>query len=108
MRRLVAFLALALLAPGCATAKVDWNSRVGNYTFDDAVTEMGVPDRQATLSDGSVVGEWLMRRGGSYGSWYYSPGFRFHTYDINEFPDSYVRLTFGPDKQLVRAAKFAR
>ena len=47
-------LALAtVLMVGCKTTKpIDWNSRVGTYTFDQAVTELGPPDKQATLSDG--------------------------------------------------------
>lgn len=104
----VSFLAAALLLLGCATTRVDWNSRVGQYSYDDAITEMGVPDRQATLSDGSIVAEWLERRGGAYGTAYHSRYSRFHTYDVHEFPDRYLRLTFGPDRQLARAANFAR
>ncbi len=34
-------MALALFAvAGCATAKIDWAGRVGNYTFDQAVVEL--------------------------------------------------------------------
>jgi hypothetical protein len=55
----ILFLAAALFA-GCATTKsVDWNSRVGNYTYDQAVTEFGMPDRQSRLSDGKVVSKWF-------------------------------------------------
>lgn len=100
---------LAAVFIGCATTKIDWNSRVGSYTFDEAITELGVPDRQATLSDGTVVAEWLTGRGGAYGNSYnwgrYS---RFQTVDIHEMPDRYLRLTFGPDKRLARAGDFSR
>ena len=111
MRRfpaLLTFLAAAVLLLGCATTRVDWNSRVGQYSYDDAVTEMGVPDRQATLSDGSIVAEWLERRGGAYGTSFHSRYSRFQTYDVHEFPDRFLRLTFGPDRLLSRAANFAR
>ena len=54
---------LALMAAfiaGCQTTKpVDWNSRIGNYTFDQAVTELGPPDKQARLSDGKIVCKWF-------------------------------------------------
>jgi hypothetical protein len=93
---------------GCATTKIDWNSRVGLYSYDDAISELGVPDRQATLSDGSIVGEWLQYRGGAYGTTHYSRWSRFQTYDVHEFPDRYLRLTFGPDKLLRQAGTFAR
>lgn len=51
--------ALLILLNGCATApKADWAGRVGSWTLDDAVREMGPPDRTARLSDGSTVAEW--------------------------------------------------
>ena len=52
-------LLLALLAlTGCATRnKIDWSARVGNYTFDQTVLELGPPDKQTKLSDGTVVAE---------------------------------------------------
>ena len=109
MRHLpVLFAALALFIAGCATTKIDWGSRIGSYTFDDAVVELGVPDRQATLTDGSIVAEWLTRRGGAYAHGYSFPRGRFHTYDITEMPDRYLRLIFGPDRTLARAGNFAR
>ncbi len=41
---------LILFATGCATTRsVDWASRIGVLTYDEAVLEMGVPERQATL-----------------------------------------------------------
>jgi len=66
MLSLLMTLALAVLAAaGCATAKpIDWNSRVGSYTFDQAVTELGPPDKQAKLSDGKTVAQWITHRSG--------------------------------------------
>ena len=103
--RLAATLGLLLIAGGCATHRIDWAARVGNYTFDQAVGELGPPDKQATLQDKSVVAEWLTRRGyvyrspayGYYGS-YYPPV--YPTYVDSYTPDSFLRLTFGPDGQL--------
>lgn len=105
---ILAGLAALFFLVGCATTKIDWNSRIGQYTYDDAVSELGVPDRQATLSDGSVVAEWLTSRGGAYGHSYHFRGSRFHTYDINEFPDRFLRLTFGADRKLNAAGQFSR
>jgi hypothetical protein len=102
------FVVLVLFLTGCATTAIDWNSRVGNYTYDDAIAELGVPDRDATLSDGSVVAEWLQYRGGAYGTTYHTRYTRFHTYDVHEFPDRYLRLTFGPDQQLKASTHFKR
>ncbi len=56
---------LTRLLTGCSTTPaVDWNSRVGHYTFDQAVSELGPPDKQAKLSDGSTVAEWITGRSG--------------------------------------------
>src|SRR5882724_9750895 len=51
----------ALLFVGCATHRVDWNARVGVYTFDQAVVELGPPDKQQKLTDGMTVTEWISR-----------------------------------------------
>lgn len=58
----------AIIFTGCATTKkIDWNSRIGNYTFDQAVVDFGPPDKQQRLTDGKNVVEWITRRsqGGS-------------------------------------------
>ena len=58
---------VGLVLTGCATKKVDWNSRVGSYTYDQAVADMGPPDKQAKLSDGKTVAEWITHRAGGGG-----------------------------------------
>ena len=50
---------LGLLVSSCASTKVDWPGRVGNFTYDQAITELGPPDKQATLSDGRTVATWI-------------------------------------------------
>ena len=65
-RTFVLLLAGVLLAGCAATKKIDWGSRVGNYTFDQAVIDLGPPDKQAKLSDGSTVAEWRTSRGQTY------------------------------------------
>src|SRR5205809_4479055 len=96
---------LLLLSVGCATAKIDWNSRIGNYTYDQAVAELGPPDKFAKLTDGTIVAEWMTRRGYSGGSagimyghpYYYHP---WHYYYEPPSPDYFIRLTFGSDGKL--------
>ncbi|HMP82739.1 MAG TPA: hypothetical protein PKA41_08575 [Verrucomicrobiota bacterium] len=100
---------LATLLAGCKTPKIDWNSRVGNYTYDQAVLELGPPDKHATLSDGVIVAEWLARRGytqayvspayypGYYGP-YYGPVFG-PVVEITT-PSLFLRLIFAPDQRL--------
>ncbi|MFO1500936.1 MAG: hypothetical protein U1G07_21530 [Verrucomicrobiota bacterium] len=57
-------LALVLLTTmaGCSsTPKVDWAARVGHYSYDQAVLEMGPPDKTAELTDGSLIAVWSSR-----------------------------------------------
>jgi hypothetical protein len=76
MKRNVAakFSILALLAltvafmVGCATTPpVDWQARVGTYTYDQAVTDLGPPDSQAKLTDGNTVAKWITHHSGGTG-----------------------------------------
>jgi hypothetical protein len=96
-RTLVAcwFLFVCLVLAGCAsTRKIDWNSRLGTYNYDQAVTELGPPDKSAVLSDNSRVAEWLIYRGGSYGTVYTYQGAWVHSFQESSAPDSFLRLTF--------------
>ena len=52
-----------VLLTGCATPRIDWQARVGHYTYDQAILELGPPEKSATLTDGSVVADWLTQRG---------------------------------------------
>ncbi len=53
-------LAVAFLT-GCKTPPVDWDSRIGHYTYAQAVTDLGPPDRHARLSDGKVMYKWFIQ-----------------------------------------------
>jgi hypothetical protein len=109
-------LAVLLVAGmvGCAH-RIDWNTRVGTYTFDQTVHELGPPDRSATLEDGSQVAEWRIMRGGRSVTYYGAGGYGFRPYRAgggwygyggpifateSAYPDHVLRLTFGPDKVL--------
>jgi hypothetical protein len=112
-------LLAVFLSTGCATNKVDWNARIGNYTHDQAVMELGPPDKSAKLSDGTLVAEWLTRRGYAYGStgMFYGYGYPYHYYYPAPFyhyyydppsPDYFIRLTFAPDGKLLSWKRVAR
>ena len=53
--------AAALLIAGCHTYQAAWDNRVGVFTYDQAVKELGPPDKSAKLSDGQTVAEWISR-----------------------------------------------
>ncbi|MEK7686328.1 MAG: hypothetical protein AAB466_12995 [Verrucomicrobiota bacterium] len=94
-------LVLGLLVFGCAsTQKIDWNSRVGNYTYDQVVLEFGPADKLAELTDGTKVGEWLLQRGSARGSFYAVTGHWVQHYSHPPSPDYFLRLTFDPKGKL--------
>ena len=94
-------LASSLLLCGCASSKINWESRVGHYTFDQAVVELGPPDRSAKLSDGRTVAEWLLYRGRSGSAYYFWPSYGGGwSYSDPGFPDRLLRLTFSPEGRL--------
>jgi len=109
---LLGMLVGVLLLVGCSTPKIDWAKRVGNYTMDQAVLELGPPDKQAQLQDNTIVAEWLMRRGHVY----HYPLYGYHSYYGPVYPaysegytlDSFLRLTFDPDGRLRDWKKFYR
>jgi hypothetical protein len=115
---LASILLFGFLLAGCATTpRVDWNSRIATYTYDQAVLEMGPPDRMASLEDGTRVGEWLTSRGYShgyvtaFGPHFYHPyayGPPAYYYSDAPAPDRLIRLTFGPDGKLAAWKKIYR
>ena len=102
----MAALALADALAGCAsTPRIDWTARMGHYSYDQAIKDLGPPDRTAKLSDGTVVSEWLAHRGpilvqtqpfypGPYGPAGPMPS---TAYAEVYAPNYYMRLTFAPD-----------
>ena len=112
LARWLLVLALVCLGNGCQTVKVDWDARVGSYTFDQAVLDMGPPDKIAPLTDGTRVAEWLTFRSGGnsfvgFGIGYrYGPGMYYSgTSPITEY---FLRLTFDPDGKLRSWKRVAR
>src|SRR6187402_1669620 len=104
--RWICLVGCVVLAGGCASTKVDWNSRIGHVTFDEMVIEIGPPDKQARLQDGTMVAEWMTQRamrtmtvvGGYYPGTLYTPADVIYVDRYS--PDYYLRLTFGPDGKL--------
>jgi hypothetical protein len=98
---------VAGLWAGCASKPpVDWNSRVGSYTFEQAVLELGPPSGQSTLPDGRKVADWITGYSGSSGfgvgmGGYGSSGGIGVAHGYNTAPRAKIlRLTFAPDGKL--------
>ncbi|MGV3771878.1 MAG: hypothetical protein ACO1QB_03190 [Verrucomicrobiales bacterium] len=97
----MSLLLLLIGMGGCATGpKVDWEGRIGAYSYDQAVIELGPPDKVADLSDGSRVAEWLTSRGGSGGGTFVMTGRFAHHYSDFPSPDYFLRLSFDPQGKL--------
>lgn len=113
-KRFVLVLAVVLGFAGCATQKVNWQSRVGNYSFDKAVQDYGPPDKSAKLEDGSTVADWIVREGHAVVNPrpYLAPidGFGPTTPGYNEtyVPTYYMRLVFAPNNALKSYKNFSR
>ena len=104
---------LALVLAGCVTPRIDWAARIGVYTLDQAILEFGPPDKEAKLQDGTVVADWLMRRGYFYsypafGYYQCFPGWTYNPVYVDRTPDYFLRLTFGPDGRLKVWMRYAR
>jgi hypothetical protein len=86
----------ALLLGGCQTERnAHWDAKIGKASFDDVVREMGPPERETKLSDGSRVGDWFQKRGGSWFTTTQTYPGGLTTYgQALEFPDRLIRLTF--------------
>ena len=110
---IVCLVGLAWLLAGCAH-EIDWKSRVGSYTYDDSVRELGPPDKKETLTDGTLVAEWLLVRGWTSAG--YRPYYPYHRHELiwtveastDSTPDSFVRLTFNPERKLTQFKRFYR
>ncbi len=106
--------AMATIIAGCATQHVNWQTRVGNYSYDDAVRAYGPPDKHEQLSDGSIMADWVVREGHSvvtpqpYLMGPNNMGPAAPAYSSTYVPTYYMRLVFGPDKQLKEYKNYYR
>jgi|SRR6266850_4001427 len=107
-------LVLALLVQGCATRpkvdpRIDWNSRIGSYSYEEAVNEIGQPDAVVDSSEGRVA-DWILKRspnvsfGFGVGTGVYGPnvgsGVGVGTTVSPPPHGEYLRLTFDQQNRL--------
>jgi hypothetical protein len=106
---------LVMMNPGCAsTPKPDWNQRVGNYTYDEAVRELGPPVNSTKLQDGTTVAEWFLKYAAQmsfgFGASSYGGGGGVGVGQSVTTPPKghYLRLIFDPEGKLQSWEKFKR
>ncbi|MGD0207633.1 MAG: hypothetical protein ABSC89_08520 [Verrucomicrobiota bacterium] len=103
-------LAVAFLT-GCATPPpVDWDSRVGHYNYNQALSEFGLPNRQSRLSDGKVVSKWFVQppvgpRFNSGMSYYGNNGFGAGQTPGGGYNNQMLQLTFDTNGTLIAWSK---
>lgn len=61
--RIILFLIAVLFMLGCQS---NWNSRVGNYTYGDALKEHGPPQQSDIFKNGNRVYKWTLSTGISW------------------------------------------
>jgi hypothetical protein len=113
MKRIVAAALSLILLAGCLAPKIDWQARIGNYTYDQAVVEFGPPDKSAKLTDGTTVAEWLTRRGQIIVTpqpYFVPPGGYFGPamYNQTYLPAVFLRLVFDANGKLKAEKKFTK
>ena len=93
---------LCVLGVGCETyGKADWKSRVGQYSWDQAIEELGPPESEAKTSDGSRVASWVISRSRTYSTAVRGPMFwSWSGQDVTTTAESHLLLTFTAQGQL--------
>ena len=117
-RAVVAFVALFLA--GCATP-IDWNSRIGVYTYNQAVMDYGPPMTMTRLKDGSTIADWMTKRSTVVvqpAPYFYGPGPYYRggyygygpatTGSTSYFPAQFLRLEFDANNRLKAWKKYSK
>lgn len=117
MKTIFWFCLVAMMV-GCTSNKsakanvstIPWNDRVGSYTYDEAVKELGKPALLSETESGTTA-EWTIKRGhpmsvglgiGSFGR---NAGVGLGTGVPMPSHGEYLRLRFGKDGKLTEWAK---
>jgi len=109
--RIIFLLAAVVIAAGCATHQINWSARVGAYTYDQAIIDLGPPDKTAKLTTGQTVAEWISRYsyGGTTtvvgGGYYGSPVGIGLIQNPAVYRERRLRLTFSTNNILTNWAK---
>ena len=96
-----------LFLAGCSTTpKINWNERIGTFSWNDALAELGQPNRVTELEGGVKSAEWVTTRGLKGPTQAQAPiyaGGEIVNPDQTSgwnAPDKVLRLMFTPDGKL--------
>lgn len=111
---ILAFGTVVLILTGCQSKPVekaplvDWNNRIGNYTHDLALQDLGTPAHEVMLANHTIVSDWITKSAtpgtlNEYPMVGYTPPIVLDSPFPNHLqptPYYHLRLTFGPDQKL--------
>ena len=101
--RLVCAALLGLIGAGCQTLQqVDWDGRIGEFSYGQAVSELGRPAGEVKLPGGMRRVEWITNSGASAGRALAGAGYQqrplgvvsLEPTEIHRLRDRFLRLTF--------------
>ncbi len=81
--------------------EIDWRGRLGTYTYEEALAELGEPDVIGESSEG-MIAEWMLRRSPmvSFGFGFGAPGVGLGTSVSPPPSGEYLHLRFDKDGKL--------
>jgi hypothetical protein len=102
-------LSIVAFAAGCVAPRVDWDSRVGVFDYDQAVHELGQPSKVEPLPDGQTVAVWVSHYSVNGGAADMDSGFYSHSPSLSPPTsgnrESQLRLTFTTNNVLTDWSK---
>ena len=108
--RLICEVLFGLLWAGCqALQQGDWDGRIGRFSYEQAVAELGRPVEETKLSGGMRGAEWITNSGDSMGRALAGAGNKrramsvvlLEPTEIQRLRDRYLRLIFDKAGRLV-------
>jgi len=106
------FIVLLLLVGSCASRPRvtvednEWGARIGKYTYEEALTELGEPQMIGESSEGKIA-EWVLRQSPAFsmGFGFASGGAGVGTLVSPPPSGEYLRLRFDRDGKLAEWTK---
>ena len=108
----LSLIVLALLAGACVSGPkanikdIDWGKRIGTYTYEEALAELGEPNVLTETNEGAIA-EWMLRRSPtvSFSFGVGGPGVGVGTSVSPPPSGEYLRLRFDKDGKLTESAR---
>ena len=103
---------LVFLTVSCASGPrtnikgIDWGGRIGTYTYEEALVELGEPDVITESSEG-IIAEWVVRRSPmvSFGFGFGAPGVGVGTSVSPPPSGEYLHLRFDKNGKLAELTR---